>query len=99
MAQPINIVRTASGVSFSPAQLTVNKGDPVFWVNMDPQANHQVIQAPGQPAYQYTGPLTKHVPGAEPAASGRVIVQVPIKYALSDDSGVQGSITISTVSV
>ena len=97
MAQGIDIVRTAAGVSFSPAQLVVAKGAGIFWVNKDPQANHQVVQAPGQPAYKYTGVLTKQVPGAEPAVSGTVLVNQTLLVALSDDSNVQGSITISTV--
>ena len=95
MSQAIDIVRTASGVSFSPANVTVQKGAAVFWVNRDPQAAHQVIQAPGQPAYQYTSLLSKQVPGAEPAVSGTVLVNQALLVALSDDTSVQGSITIS----
>jgi len=98
MAQAINIVRTAAGVSFSPAQLAVETGAAVFWLNLDPQADHQVVQAPGTPAYEYTDLLTKYVDGAEPAVSGTVLVTINLVYALGDDSSVQGAITISTVS-
>ena len=94
MAQAINIVRTAAGVSFSPAQLTVATGAAVFWVNLDPQAAHQVVQAPGTPAYEYTDLLTKYVDGAEPAVSGTVLAGASLAYALGDDSSVQGAITV-----
>ena len=97
MAQAIDIVRTAAGVSFSPAQLAVKEGAAVFFVNRDPQAAHQVVQAPGAPPYQYTDPLTKQAPGAEPAVSGTILVNENLSYALSDDPSVRGAITISTV--
>jgi plastocyanin len=97
MAQAINIVRTGAGLSFSPAQLAVETGAPVFWVNLDPQAAHQVVQAPGATPYEYTDLLSKKVEGAEPAVSGTILVTVDLSYALNDDSSVQGAITISTV--
>jgi plastocyanin len=97
MAQAINIVRTAAGISFSPAQLAVETGAAVFWVNLDPQAAHQVVQAPGATPYVYTDLLSKKVEGAEPAVSGTILVTVDLLYALHDDSSVQGAITIPTV--
>ena len=98
MARAINIVRTAAGVSFSPAQLAVETGAAVFLVNLDPQAAHQVVEAPDTPTYQYTDLLTKYVEGAEPAVSGTILVTADLSYALDDDSRVQGAITIPTVS-
>ena len=98
MARAINIVRTAAGVSFSPAQLAVETGAAVFWVNLDPQAAHQVVQAPDTPTYQYTDLLTPYVEGAEPAVSGTILATINLAYALGEDSSVQGAIAITTVS-
>lgn len=53
MAQAINIVRTAAGVSFSPAQLAVETGADVFWVTSGspggPGAWHISVPVYGSP--------------------------------------------------